>query len=110
MPTYEYRCQSCRRQFEKFQSIMAKSTTPCPTCKKTARRQISTGGGVIFKGTGFYGTDYRSSGYKKQAAAEAKKPTTEPATGSSAGRPSAGKPAPVPSAPAPCSSGKPASN
>jgi predicted nucleic acid-binding Zn ribbon protein len=31
------------------------------------KRLLSTGGGLIFKGSGFYITDYRSSGYKEAA-------------------------------------------
>ena len=72
MPTYEYECRSCKTRFEKFQSITAKPTAPCPKCKGSSRRQISAGGGLLFKGSGFYETDYRSSNYKKQAAAESK--------------------------------------
>jgi predicted nucleic acid-binding Zn ribbon protein len=31
------------------------------------KRLLSTGVGVLFKGSGFYETDYRSEGYKKAA-------------------------------------------
>jgi predicted nucleic acid-binding Zn ribbon protein len=34
------------------------------------RRLIGTGGGIIFKGSGFYQTDYRSDSYKKAQKAE----------------------------------------
>jgi predicted nucleic acid-binding Zn ribbon protein len=38
----------------------------CPSCGKLKlERQIGLGGGVIFKGSGFYETDYRSESYKK---------------------------------------------
>jgi hypothetical protein len=36
---------------------------------------IGTGGGIVFKGSGFYITDYRPDSYKK--AAEAEKPSSE---------------------------------
>lgn len=72
MPTYEYECRSCHHRFEKLQSITAKPTAPCPRCRKGARRLISTGTGLLFKGSGFYATDYRSSGYKKKAESESK--------------------------------------
>jgi len=43
----------------------------CPACgKKKLKRLIGTGGGIIFKGSGFYETDYRSDSYKRAAAAE----------------------------------------
>ena len=68
MPTYEYRCDHCGHDFEKFQSINAGAVRKCPECGKLkVRRLISTGGGVIFKGSGFYETDYRKSSYTKDA-------------------------------------------
>jgi putative FmdB family regulatory protein len=71
MPTYEYACDNCGHEFERFQSITAKPLRKCPVCGKSRlRRLIGTGGGVIFKGSGFYETDYRSESYKKAAEAE----------------------------------------
>ncbi len=75
MPTYEYVCEKCGQEFEAFQSIAAKPLRSCPEnlCakKKWGRgrvtRKISTGGGLLFKGSGFYITDYRSEGYKQSA-------------------------------------------
>lgn len=73
MPTYEYRCDSCDHEWEEFQSITAKPTKKCPDCRKSkARRIISAGGGILFKGSGFYQTDYRSESYKKGASADKK--------------------------------------
>ncbi len=72
MPTYEYQCEACGKKFELFQSITAKPIKKCPNCgKNSARRLISAGGGIIFKGSGFYETDYRSEGYKTAAKKEA---------------------------------------
>jgi putative FmdB family regulatory protein len=71
MPTYEYRCEACGHEFEHFQSISSPRLEVCPKChKKKLNRLIGTGGGVIFKGSGFYQTDYRSDSYKKAAAAD----------------------------------------
>ena len=75
MPTYEYVCSKCGHEFEKFQSIADKPLTICPEdrCarKKWGRgkvkRKISAGGGLLFKGSGFYITDYRSEKYKESA-------------------------------------------
>lgn len=75
MPTYEYVCAKCGHEFEKIQSMADAALTTClkEVCaeKKWARgrvkRKISTGGGLIFKGSGFYITDYRSEGYKQAA-------------------------------------------
>jgi len=72
MPTYQYKCDACGFEFEKFQSIKAPALKRCPNCGKSrVRRLIGTGAGVIFKGPGFYQTDYRSQSYKSAAKAEA---------------------------------------
>jgi len=86
MPTYDYVCDACEHQFELFQSITARPIKKCPKCgRKKLRRLIGTGGGVIFKGSGFYETDYRSESYKK--AAEAEKKASAPATDKKADKP-----------------------
>jgi len=73
MPTYDYECQACGHVFEKFQSITAPPIRQCPACgKNKVRRLIGTGGGLIFKGSGFYATDYRSASYKKAAKSQSK--------------------------------------
>jgi len=65
MPTYEYECKRCGVRFERFQSISEEPIKVCPECGGEVRRLISAGGGVIFKGSGFYATDYRSESYKR---------------------------------------------
>jgi putative FmdB family regulatory protein len=86
MPTYEYVCSKCEHHFEKYQPITEKALTICPKdlCprktwgKGKVKRAVVTGGGLIFKGSGFYVTDYRSEGYK----AAAKKDAASSASGS----------------------------
>jgi putative FmdB family regulatory protein len=86
MPTYEYVCSKCEHRFEKYQSISDNALSVCPKdlCGKKKwgkgkiKRAISTGGGLIFKGSGFYTTDYRSESYKASA-----KKDTPPSTSSS---------------------------
>jgi len=88
MPTYEYVCSKCEHHFDLVQSITDKPLTIClkEKClqkrwgKGRVKRAISTGGGLIFKGSGFYITDYRSEGYK-----EAAKKESSPATPSTGG-------------------------
>jgi putative FmdB family regulatory protein len=94
MPTYEYKCDACGHQFEKFQSITAAPIKKCPVCGKSrVRRLIGTGAGLIFKGGGFYITDYRSESYKSGAKAEsgekapASKDNSTAASGDSASKP-----------------------
>ncbi len=59
MPTYEYECTHCGHRFEAFQKITDKPLNKCPQCNNKVKRLISSGAGIIFKGTGFYATDYR---------------------------------------------------
>lgn len=61
MPTYEYECLSCKHRFEVLQSITAKPKTQCPQCGKKLKKLISSAGGFIFKGSGFYATDYKKT-------------------------------------------------
>jgi putative FmdB family regulatory protein len=76
MPTYEYACDACGHEYERFQSITASPDRTCPKCgKRKVRRKIGIGAGVLFKGTGFYETDSRSDSYSK--AAEADRKSTE---------------------------------
>ena len=62
MPTYEYICRDCDYEFEEFQSITADPIAICPKCEGKVRKKISAGGGLIFKGSGFYITDYKKKG------------------------------------------------
>ena len=62
MPTYQYECAGCGHAFELLQSMTEKKLKTCPKCKKPKlQRLIGTGGGIIFKGSGFYATDYKKS-------------------------------------------------
>jgi len=66
MPTYEYECHKCLHRFEEFQSMTDEPVKACPVCGGEVRRLISGGGGLLFKGNGFYITDHRSESYKKK--------------------------------------------
>jgi len=73
MPTYDYLCDNCSYEFEKFQSITARPLRKCPKCGKNGlNRLIGAGAGIIFKGSGFYQTDYRSESYKEARKKEEK--------------------------------------
>jgi putative FmdB family regulatory protein len=62
MPTYEYRCKSCGHEFEEFQTMSSDPLLMCPKCAKPMlKRLMSSGVGLIFKGSGFYLTDYKKS-------------------------------------------------
>ncbi len=61
MPTYEYECVKTGKHFERFQNMSDAPVKKCPECGGPARRLITGGGGVIFKGAGFYATESRAS-------------------------------------------------
>ena len=93
MPTYEYICDKCGHDFEKFQLMADQPLKICPKelCgqkrwgKGKVKKQISAGAGLIFKGSGFYITDYRSEGYK----AAAKKDSNASSSSSGESKPAA---------------------
>ena len=114
MPTYEYICAKCGHEFEKLQPIAANALTICPKdlCAQkkwgrgSVKRKIGLGGGLLFKGSGFYITDYRSEGYKQAAKkdSDSAKPAAPAASDSKpASKPEAKSAKP---APAKASSGK----
>lgn len=72
MPNYDYECQKCGDRFEVFQSMNDAKLTDCQVdgCGGELKRLLGTGGGIIFKGSGFYQTDYRSSSYQAGAKAD----------------------------------------
>jgi len=69
MPNYDYECEKCGQRFEVFQSMNDAKLTECQnmSCSGPLRRLLGMGGGIIFKGSGFYQTDYRSSSYQQAA-------------------------------------------
>lgn len=71
MPTYDYICENCGHEFERFQPITANPIRKCPLCGRSkVKRLLGSGSGVIFKGSGFYQTDYRSESYKNSEKSE----------------------------------------
>ncbi|MDZ7821352.1 MAG: FmdB family zinc ribbon protein [Candidatus Marinimicrobia bacterium] len=67
MPNYQYRCKACGREFLRFQSISDEPLTVCPECGGELLRLLSGGGGVIYKGAGFYVNDYKKQAEKPAA-------------------------------------------
>lgn len=93
MPTYEYRCEKCGKEFECFQSMTDRPLAVCPKdmCgmkkwgKGKVKRLLSAGSGLIFKGSGFYITDYRSDSYKAAAKKDTGAGSGSSASGSGGG-------------------------
>jgi len=87
MPTYEYTCEKCGKNFDAFQSMRDEPFKVCPKelCrlpkwgKGKVKRLLGTGAGLIFKGSGFYITDYRSESYKNAAKKESSAGSEKPA-------------------------------
>jgi len=71
MPTYEYKRED-GSTFEITQGMNDPKLTKCPTTGLPVTRIISGGGGVVYKGSGWYVTDYKDSDKKTKAAAEKK--------------------------------------
>jgi putative FmdB family regulatory protein len=88
MPTYVYECRKCGHRFEEFQSISDPPRKRCPQCRSGVRRVVTPGGGLVFKGSGFYITDYRTQEYREKASREASE-------GAGGGSDSAGSPGPT---------------
>ena len=93
MPTYEYRCNTCGKRFEYFQSITADPLTHCPVseCSRTeteekgkgeVQRLISGGAGLVFKGEGFYLTDYARKGSKDEGGSSSVRSSSSAGSGS----------------------------
>jgi putative FmdB family regulatory protein len=95
MPTYEYQCKACGHTLEEFHSITDPPLTRCPRCDTdNLVRIMGTGGGLIFRGTGFYLTDYKKSGGSPSSSAgkPGNKPSGEKAAGKPSGESSGSKP------------------
>lgn len=61
MPTYEYKRED-GTVFEVLQGMNEPSLKECPTTGQRVTRIISGGGGVVYKGSGWYVTDYKNNG------------------------------------------------
>jgi putative FmdB family regulatory protein len=117
MPTYEYSCEKCGKNFEAFQSMRDNAFDECPQEKcqleqwghGKVKRLLGTGAGLIFKGSGFYITDYRSNSYKEAAKKDAPASGSgEKSTGSKEGGGGGTSSTPAPAKPAESKPAKPA--
>ena len=88
MPTYQYRCQSCKDEFEVRQSFADEALTACPDtdCGGSVNKVFS-GVGISFKGDGFYKNDHGSvaKGRKADAGSTKKSESGSADTSSSNG-------------------------
>ncbi|MFH5831423.1 FmdB family zinc ribbon protein [Halalkalibaculum sp. DA3122] len=89
MPTYEYKRED-GSTFEVTQGINDDPLEKCPETGQKVKRLITGGGGVVYKGDGFYITDYKRKEQKNGngsagngAAASASESKTESSTSES---------------------------
>ena len=108
MPTYEYECTKCGKQWERFQSIKAEPERECPKCgRNTARRKVGIGFAILSGGRSGDGGDGGGAsaggkGSSDAGSAAAKSPTTgagEAKAASGDAAPRSGKDAPAAAAP-----------
>ncbi|MDR8394184.1 zinc ribbon domain-containing protein [Aliifodinibius sp. S!AR15-10] len=68
MPTYEYKRED-GSTFEVTQGINDDPLEKCPETGQKVKRVITGGGGVVYKGDGFYITDYKRKGENSNGSA-----------------------------------------
>ena len=60
MPTYEYQCDKCEREFEVEQRITEDPLSDCECGGRGTLRRVIQPVGIVFNGPGFHVTDYPS--------------------------------------------------
>ena len=61
MPTYEYACDACGKEWEIEQRISEDPIKKCPKCGKLKAQRMITQGNFILKGGGWYADAYSSA-------------------------------------------------
>lgn len=62
MPTYEYKCERCQKNFEIVKPMSEyDKQEKCPVCYCDGKRIIGGGASFILKGEGFYQNDYKNN-------------------------------------------------
>lgn len=68
MPLYEYKCESCAKQFELRQKFSDSPATQCPSCGGPVHKQISQTA-FSLKGGGWFDQGYGSTSASADAPA-----------------------------------------
>ncbi len=58
MPIYEFRCSSCKNEFELSMKLSDPRPEKCPECGKGPVEKMVSKSSFALKGTGWYRTDY----------------------------------------------------
>ncbi len=83
MPTYDYACDACGREFEREQRITEDPIKKCPSCGKMKARRMIGGGGFILKGGGWE-SDLYSGPSNRSKSSESKNTESKSSESSSA--------------------------
>ena len=83
MPTYEYRCNACKREFEVQQRMVDDDLVHCDVCGKDALEKLISPTAFQFKGGGWY-KDLYSSAKPDSGGSSDKSSTTTTSSDSSA--------------------------
>lgn len=91
MPTYEYSCDACGREFEAFKRMSDPAEAACPHCGADRTHRLISHSSFVLKGSGWYLTDYArknssASMDAKEASSAASKPAEAPAPTTPAAR------------------------
>lgn len=103
MPTYEYKCSQCARQFDVRQSYDSAPVASCPHCGGEARRVLQSPF-IVYKASGFYTSDQRRNGrgnYWYNRERKEDQTGVKEAGGGAEPPPTAPTPSPAPSSPDP---------
>jgi len=118
LPTYEYHCDSCEKNFDLVQSFHDDPLTDCPTCGSPVRKVFGNVG-IVFKGSGFYKTDSRngSSGKAPDStestpvpSSDSDRPSSDSDRSASAAEKSSSTPSDGPAKPSPSPSASPSTS
>jgi len=59
MPTYDYLCRICNKEFEAFQSVTDAPRAECPECRVFCHNRLISGGtSFVLKGDGWGADNY----------------------------------------------------
>jgi putative FmdB family regulatory protein len=75
LPTYDYRCTKCGREFSAEHGMLEKPLRKCRKCGGRLEKLLPKSLNLIFKGSGFYSTDYKKPEPKPEASVKAEPET-----------------------------------
>ena len=80
MPTYEYHCPSCKKNYDLQESFSAETTHQCKKCGKGTAKRVLHAPRVHFKGSGFYVTDSKNKSSATTSSSTSSASSASPST------------------------------